>query len=83
MDMHFSGSVSQIVSNPFVFYKLIDNQINLSLSMKKKKRVFFFILYFILYLRLYTSGSLYESRWIISKQDLNLWKKINRANEQR
>lgn len=50
MDMHFSGSVSQIVSNPFVFYKLIDNQINLSLSMKKKGGFFslFFILFFTL-----------------------------------
>jgi hypothetical protein len=36
-------SVSRIVNNPFVFYKLIKNQINLS-------RVFLFILYFILFL---------------------------------
>lgn len=54
--MHFSGSVSRIVNNPFVFYKLIKNQINL--SMKKKKS---FFIYSLFYSFPYTSGSLYES----------------------
>lgn len=53
--MHFSGSVSRIVNNPFVFYKLKNNQKNL--SMKKKE----FFIYSLFYSFPYTSRSLYES----------------------